>query len=268
MDAFYHYTPDLTSENPAQLVLFSFSKICYGCNTEKPHEKFAKNKRRPDGYNNLCKECDNKRHRELRGHNVPVAITSKACKKCKKNRPAECFSANPSKRDGYSGWCKDCVSEYNLKYRAANHESKKKQDLAYYYEHRDKILNDRIAYNADEARQDQFREKRRAYRKANPLKMLEYSRRHIARKYNAAIGEVDYTAILKRDGYWCYICDSAIDPQSNDNLAKLSFDHVIPLARGGAHSESNVKPAHKACNSRKQDRLFEEMTPFQKRGIE
>lgn len=31
-------------------------------------------------------------------------------------------------------------------------------------------------------------------------------------------------------------------------------DHVVPLAAGGTNDSSNIRPAHRSCNSRKRDR--------------
>ncbi len=44
----------------------------------------------------------------------------------------------------------------------------------------------------------------------------------------------------------CYYC-------KRDGL-KLTIDHFMPLARGGAHAIRNLVPACRSCNSRKKDR--------------
>jgi 5-methylcytosine-specific restriction endonuclease McrA len=87
--------------------------------------------------------------------------------------------------------------------------------------------------------------------------------RYMARKQNATTNPVNYDRILKRDGHICHICGQEIDVT---NPKSLHFDHVVPLARGGTHSEENIRPSHSVCNLRKKDRLVEEMTPFQRRG--
>lgn len=68
----------------------------------------------------------------------------------------------------------------------------------------------------------------------------------------ASIGTVDLTEIIKRDGDICHICGIAVDPNA-ETYAPLArtFDHVIPLISGGAHSMDNVKVAHRLCNVRK-----------------
>lgn len=64
-------------------------------------------------------------------------------------------------------------------------------------------------------------------------------------------GTVDYAAILADHGMVCHICGGAID-----SLDDLHFDHVIPLVKGGAHSQDNVRPSHALCNMRKSDKIL------------
>jgi 5-methylcytosine-specific restriction endonuclease McrA len=42
----------------------------------------------------------------------------------------------------------------------------------------------------------------------------------------------------------CWIC-----LQSFDSVNDISADHYIPLSRGGTNDISNLKPAHKQCNT-------------------
>lgn len=54
----------------------------------------------------------------------------------------------------------------------------------------------------------------------------------------------------------CHICGSPIDFHL-PHLDPMAFviDHVIPLAKGGSDDISNVKAAHRTCNSTKRARL-------------
>lgn len=58
----------------------------------------------------------------------------------------------------------------------------------------------------------------------------------------------------------CYICDGRMS-QDKRVSSKLfaSFDHVVPLARGGGRGWSNIKLAHKYCNNWKSDRMLENL---------
>jgi len=124
---------------------------------------------------------------------------------------------------------------------------------------------------------DEERERYNAYNRKNSkkpqarLKNAEKRRRREARKRETQSDPVDYQAILKRNGYWCYICESDIDPTITKGRGRLTFDHKIPLTPlpgepQGTHTEENIHPVHKCCNERKQNRRFENLTPSQRRG--
>ncbi|MFC5996691.1 HNH endonuclease [Pseudonocardia hispaniensis] len=57
------------------------------------------------------------------------------------------------------------------------------------------------------------------------------------------------SGVLRRDGRRCAYCGKRAD----------TVDHVVPRSRGGAHTWENCVAACRACNSRKADRLIEEL---------
>lgn len=61
---------------------------------------------------------------------------------------------------------------------------------------------------------------------------------------------VDFEAIMQRDQMICHVCKHPV------TKATLHFDHVIPLAAGGAHSQENIAVAHARCNQRKGTRVL------------
>lgn len=62
---------------------------------------------------------------------------------------------------------------------------------------------------------------------------------------------------LRRSEWWkrrcsngeCHYCGAWVAPK------ELTMDHVVPLARGGKSTKSNVVPSCKECNSRKKHLL-------------
>lgn len=92
----------------------------------------------------------------------------------------------------------------------------------------------------------------RANRKDSPLFKAERRRGHILRKArlrNAKCeGVVDLTAIQERCQGHCGICGHLID-------GAFHYDHIIPIAKGGAHSTENLQMAHPLCNVRKKDKI-------------
>lgn len=224
--------------------LFSLSaKVCNVCLEEKPldTDHFVRDRSKKDGYREMCKTCYSAR-RKMR------------------------YDANPEPHRVRSRVNRVNNLEYHRAYNRAYRPIKNAKERERYatdeaYRQKKKARNKLEDEKHPENRQGRLRR----YRQKNLQQFCEYAVRRYARKLGATIDEVDYMRVLERDGLWCYICEQVIDPQARDKT-KLSFDHVIPLARNGAHSEENIKPVHQCCNSRKHTRLLEEMTPYQRRG--
>jgi 5-methylcytosine-specific restriction endonuclease McrA len=56
-------------------------------------------------------------------------------------------------------------------------------------------------------------------------------------------------AVFARDEWTCQYCGATAE----------NLDHVVPRSRGGAHSWDNVVAACRRCNSRKENRLIEDV---------
>jgi 5-methylcytosine-specific restriction endonuclease McrA len=92
----------------------------------------------------------------------------------------------------------------------------------------------------------------RKYLDKHPTYYHEHTARRRALIADVTVGEVSFERVLARDGLVCHICQHAIDPAIRGmNPMGLTFDHVIPLSKGGMHSEGNLRPAHRVCNLRK-----------------
>jgi 5-methylcytosine-specific restriction endonuclease McrA len=75
-----------------------------------------------------------------------------------------------------------------------------------------------------------------------------------ALQHDLDAGRVNRIAIYQRDDWTCHICGDPVDRDAVvPDLAAPVLDHVVPLARGGTHSEGNLKTAHFYCNSVKRD---------------
>lgn len=76
----------------------------------------------------------------------------------------------------------------------------------------------------------------------NRLKSYAKNARRRAKARGAYCGEIDLEAVVRRDRSICYLCDQ---PVPDD---EMSFDHVVPLVRGGVHIAENLRVAHITCN--------------------
>ena len=90
---------------------------------------------------------------------------------------------------------------------------------------------------------ERHNERGREWSKRNPAKKNE--RRRLRRAaYVGGLTEVEWQAIKKAHGYICLRCQK---PESL--LLTLEPDHVVALARGGAHLASNIQPLCRSCNA-------------------
>lgn len=53
-------------------------------------------------------------------------------------------------------------------------------------------------------------------------------------------------SVLRTHGRKCWLCGVEI---SDDK--EVSLDHVIPVSLGGSNVVTNLRPAHRGCNSRR-----------------
>lgn len=197
-------------------------------------------------------------------------MTAKTCRDCGELKTADEF---------YKGRnaCKPCVRTAVTARRNANLEnvraydrtrSKKRPNTAakraYKERNRDRInesqrarrIADPVAARAAD-RADYLRNKEakaaasRRWKVANPERMAAYDARRRARKAGATLGKVDTSAVRASfDG--CYLCAQPLS-------GEVHMDHVVPLARGGAHCTENLRLTHAACNLRKHDKLLSEL---------
>lgn len=86
----------------------------------------------------------------------------------------------------------------------------------------------------------------RAYRKANPDKVREFSRRRAGRKMDRLpYGTLPRIRAVQKDR--CAICRAAMQGSGH-------WDHIVPLAKGGKHVGANLQLLCGPCNLAKSDR--------------
>ena len=85
--------------------------------------------------------------------------------------------------------------------------------------------------------------------KANPDQVRALQREIVARRRarlrDSFVEKVDPLLVWERDDGVCGICGESAD------ASDWHLDHIVPIARGGAHSYANVQVAHPDCNWRK-----------------
>lgn len=158
-----------------------------------------------------------------------ITLAVKRCPSCQTSRPIEMFSPAPTRRDGRAGLCKPCYAVLARKWRAKNPDRARAQ----------RASRDNAAVS-------------RRFRAAHPDASRQDSAARRARLRGATVDIVKPFEIAERDHWTCALCSEAIPLVAKwPHPLSLSIDHVVPLAKGGAHAASNVQASHLRCNLRK-----------------
>lgn len=83
--------------------------------------------------------------------------------------------------------------------------------------------------------------------------------RRRCRRYGVTYQTIDRLAIFERDKWTCWICQchSPASLLRTNHPQRPTLDHVIPLSKGGSHTEGNVRLACFACNMKKGSKLIQ-----------
>lgn len=264
-------------------------KRCPKCGVIKPLDDFAKNRVKPDGHSSYCLLCirgvsaaSYAKDREARGAQI---------KRWQQNNPERRRKINQMWRAKNSDICKARSHAHYVQNKARHKELMRKWAEAnkdrlleirqtYYLNNKEKILaatknyyiknrERRLACGREWLQRNLEKHKAAArawqhnnkeyvreiaarWRRNNLDRCLEYTNRYRAAKIGAA--GASYTTkehVALRWAMWggrCWMCGAPA----------TCTDHVIPLAKGGTHWPSNLRPACKSCNSRKgTKKLFE-----------
>lgn len=105
----------------------------------------------------------------------------------------------------------------------------------------------------DQAKAENDRRNRKKYRSEGKRHRCKHYTRAKELGLPAEEG-ITLEKLIARDGTTCAICGLQTF-YGGDCRSELypSIDHIIPLAKGGGHTWSNVQVAHRLCNSNKRD---------------
>lgn len=221
-------------------------RSCFLCERTPDEVPFKLDKRAPDGLGAYCKECE-------KAYNAAHHSTNREARNADNNAR---YYAN---RERYLA--------HQHAQRAANISLYRERERNAYRRHRAHRLE--YARRWREANRERARATQRRWYEANKARHRETCRLWAARnrdrvrelsantqawrsaqKRNAdgRIESVNRRYIWKRDGGICGLCAQPVP------FREMHLDHHVPLAKGGAHTASNVQPTHPYCNLSKGNR--------------
>jgi 5-methylcytosine-specific restriction endonuclease McrA len=199
---------------------------------------------------------------------------TKVCAKCGNRRPFSAFSR--SGKQGLKSRCKDCTAVDNKRYRAEHREQHLAYNKRWNKEHPEAMREACRRYHARHPRPHRERKENpeavRSQKKAyyerhsdvvkarvrrwvanNPERRRLQILRDRARPFDPrGIAYVTVEKLYARHDLYggrCFYCGKE---------EAETFDHRIPLTRGGHHLPSNLVPCCRSCNSRKHNRTENE----------
>lgn len=149
---------------------------------------------------------------------------------------------------------------YDANYRKINSKKKRASDAKWRANNRERWLANSRNWKLrnPEKHKQHVREAGRRYLKAHPEKNLAWVHTYRARKMKATsdtVGVRQYIKLmLDAAPLLCTYCRILLPRK------RITFDHIIPISRGGLNTPGNMCPSCKPCNCRKNNRLPSEMS--------
>ena len=192
-------------------------RVCSMCQLPQAPEAFYANG--TGGLKTICKTCVKKRTADARTtyrlRPPQDPSITKRCAVCKETKPLAEFHKNKSSATGYHSECKPCNVAGSMASLQRHPETRIRGSKRYCRSLASQLRNHR-----------------------RRLRVLQ-----------APIGDFTQAQWIAMKALYRHCC-----VYCGQRMQRLTIDHITPLIKGGAHTASNIVPACRSCNSKKQDR--------------
>lgn len=149
---------------------------------------------------------------------------------------------------------------YDARYRLKNVARKRRNDASWRKRNlmRARFTARRWKIEHPEQHREHVRKAGLKYIKAHPEKNRAHVHSYRARRHNVSYDKRAVADYMKRvflkAPVKCSYCHKLLRQRSD-----ITFDHIVPVSRGGAHLPENLCPSCRTCNARKHDKLLCEL---------
>lgn len=219
------------------------TKICTSCKSIKPFSAFSKAKRERDGLQSRCKECNSKQSAEYRVNNIDK----------EKSRHAEYAARNKEKlREYQKGWA-DKNRDKRLSQKRERYQGIKEEEnyraRAYHAKNAEKIKLNKKKWRAENIE----------YRKKYELEYVENNRDKINAKNSRRRAQLMRAIPLWANFDKIRSVYSECARITKDTGIEHHVDHIVPLKSKivcGLHCEDNLQILTGSENSIKHNKLL------------
>lgn len=189
----------------------------------------------------------------LEEYDLNISKGVKWCTKCKSWKPLSGFYRDTTRGDGFSAKCIDCLSE-GVEY-PGTHERRSKAalGLAWCRFCKDWLTTHQVRGGMCNNHRNEYA--RNAYHTNPKVRAERTQHAHSRKRHIDPVPVVGQEVILEDFEGKCAYCGAPAE----------SWDHVIPISKGGETEPWNIVPACIACNSSKNDSDLMEW--LEKRGF-
>jgi 5-methylcytosine-specific restriction endonuclease McrA len=200
-----------------------------------------------DGLDFYCSDCQSQKKHEKSAHHKAVLIanpiqeTHKKCSTCKSVKSVMDFYADFRNQDGLCSQCSACMMITTIEWQKKNPDKVKK-----------------IGMDWAAANPQKVAAKGKKYRQNHPevMRIHYQTRRSRKKSCGGKLSKGIVSKLLKLQHGKCACCGSQLVllPSGKVDGKHVHIDHIMPLAKGGTNTDSNVQLLTSRCNLQKKDR--------------